>query len=165
MGVKGDLCKYVACQCHVHEGKPPRFVVFLFMWPRPLVEMVGFIISFPKTCLRFFMDCVRAVNTYVPYSHAYRTWHTYIMSFNFALFNFINGLEEVIPHTKNFNTKHTLVFYSWWGFRQRNEQCARLRSRMTFLLKGFKIATLQFRSWLKSKTSSHEYRNGMQYSY
>ena len=118
MGVKGDLCKYVACQCHVHEGKPPRFVVFLFMWPRPLVEMVGFIISFPKTCLRFFMDCVRAVNTYVPYSHAYRTYMAYIHNvILLALFNFINGLQEVIPHTKMAITKHSLVFYSWWGFQ------------------------------------------------
>ena len=52
IGVKGDLCKYVASQSHVYEGKATRFVIFLFMWPRPLVEMVGFIISKPKSCLR-----------------------------------------------------------------------------------------------------------------
>ena len=70
IGVKGDLCNYAASQRHVSEGKATRFVIFLFMWPHPLLNMVGFIISFPKSCLRFLMNCVRVVYTCVPYSHA-----------------------------------------------------------------------------------------------
>jgi hypothetical protein len=116
IGAKGDLCKYVVSPWHVYEGKATRFVIFLFMWPRPLVEMVGFIISFPKSCLRFLLNCVRVVYTCVPYSHANRTWQTYTLSFYFAYFNFINGLQEAIPHTKMAITKHSLVFYSWWDF-------------------------------------------------
>ena len=117
IGVKGDLCKYVASQSHVYEGKATRFVIFLFMWPRPLVEMVGFIISKPKSCLRLFMDCVRVVHTCVPYSHANRKWQTYTLSFYLALFNFINGLQEAIPHTMTAITKHSVVVYSWWDFK------------------------------------------------